>query len=90
MLAADAVQDSAASAMVKSIRSPGRGSRARSATVPALLSHPARRRDAGSFAGVFGTIEKLRQLDAQGLIVKRGTLVDAKIIAAAVKRPQRS
>ena len=44
------------------------------------------------------TIEKLglsetllaqvdRQLDARGLIVKRGTLVDATIIAAAVKRP---
>jgi IS5 family transposase len=28
-----------------------------------------------------------RQLDARGLIVKRGTLVDATIIAAAVKRP---
>ena len=28
-----------------------------------------------------------RQLDAHGLIVKRGTLVDATIIAAAVKRP---
>ncbi len=39
-----------------------------------------------------GLSEKLlaevnRQLDAQGLIVKRGTLVDATIIAAAVKRP---
>ena len=28
-----------------------------------------------------------RQLDALGLIVKRGTLVDATLIAAAVKRP---
>ena len=28
-----------------------------------------------------------RQLDARGLIVKRGTLVDATIIAAAVKPP---
>lgn len=28
-----------------------------------------------------------RQLDARGLVVKRGTLVDATIIAAAVKRP---
>ena len=39
-----------------------------------------------------GLSEKLlaevnRQLDARGLIVKRGTLVDATIIAAAVKRP---
>jgi IS5 family transposase len=29
-----------------------------------------------------------RQLDARGLIVKRGTLVDATIISAAVKRPK--
>jgi IS5 family transposase len=28
-----------------------------------------------------------RQLDGLGLIVKRGTLVDATLIAAAVKRP---
>ncbi len=39
-----------------------------------------------------GLSEKLlaevnRQLDARGLIVKKGTLVDATIIAAAVKRP---
>ena len=39
-----------------------------------------------------GLSEKLlaevnRQLDARGLIVKRGTLVDATIISAAVKRP---
>src|SRR5579871_2418112 len=39
-----------------------------------------------------GRSEKLvaevnRQLDARGLIVKRGTLVDATIIAAAVKPP---
>ena len=39
-----------------------------------------------------GLSEKLlaevnRQLDARGLIVKRGTLVDATIILAAVKRP---
>ena len=39
-----------------------------------------------------GLSEKLvaevnRQLDARGLIVKRGTLVDATIIAAAVKPP---
>ena len=31
--------------------------------------------------------ETNRQLDALGLIVKRGTLVDATLIAAAVKRP---
>ena len=31
--------------------------------------------------------EPNRQLDALGLIVKRGTLVDATLIAAAVKRP---
>ncbi len=40
----------------------------------------------------FGLSEKLlaevnRQLDARGLIVKKGTLVDATIIAASVKRP---
>ncbi len=40
-----------------------------------------------------GLCEKLlaevnRQLDARGLIVKRGTLVDATIIAAAVKPPK--
>jgi IS5 family transposase len=39
-----------------------------------------------------GLSEKLlaevnRQLDARGLVVKRGTLVDATIISAAVKRP---
>jgi len=39
-----------------------------------------------------GLAEKLlaevnRQLDARGLIVKRGTLVDATIVSAAVKRP---
>jgi len=33
------------------------------------------------------TAEVNRQLDARGLIVKRGTLVDATIIAAAVKPP---
>ena len=32
-------------------------------------------------------LETNRQLDALGLIVKRGTLVDATLIAAAVKRP---
>src|SRR5271170_5024318 len=31
--------------------------------------------------------ETNRQLDALGLVVKRGTLVDATLIAAAVKRP---
>jgi transposase, IS5 family len=31
--------------------------------------------------------ERNRQLDALGLIVKRGTLVDATLIEAAVKRP---
>ena len=33
------------------------------------------------------TAEVNRQLDARGLIVKRGTLIDATIIAAAVKPP---
>ena len=37
-----------------------------------------------STALLFGTN---RQLDALGLIVKRGTLVDATLIEAAVKRP---
>ncbi len=32
--------------------------------------------------------ETNRQLDGLGLIVKRGTLVDATLIAAAVKRPR--
>ena len=31
--------------------------------------------------------ETNRQLDARGLVVKRGTLVDATQIAAAVRRP---
>ena len=38
--------------MVQSVRPAGRGSRARSAIVPALLRHPARRRDAGSFVNL--------------------------------------
>ena len=47
--AADDVQDRSFTAMVQSVRPAGRGSRARSDVVPALLRHPARRRDAGPF-----------------------------------------
>jgi hypothetical protein len=39
----------------------------------------------GLSAGLLAEVN--RQLDALGLIVKRGTLVDAALIAAAVKRP---
>jgi len=39
----------------------------------------------GLSAGLLAEVN--RQLDALGLIVKRGTLVDATLIAAAVKRP---
>jgi hypothetical protein len=42
-------------------------------------------REAGLSAALLA--ETNRQLDARGLIVKRGTPVDATLIAAAVKRP---
>ena len=41
--------------------------------------------DLGLSAALLG--ETNRQLDALGLIVKRGTLVDATLIAASLKRP---
>ena len=34
--------------------------------------------------------EIVRQLDAQGLIVKRGTLIDASLVAAAVRPPRKA
>ena len=98
--AADNVQDRAFTAMVQSVRPASRRSRARPDVVSALLRHSARRRDPGSLihlavpandpkARPVGRVlaEVNRQLDARGLIVKKGTLVDATIIAAAVKRP---
>ena len=95
------VQDRASPAMVRALRPRRGGSRARSAVVSALLRRflSIRRRPAVPRSGGFrqrieklGLWEKLlaevnRQLDARGLIVKRGTLVDATIIAAAVKPP---
>ena len=99
--AADDVQDRAVAAMVRAFGRRGGGGRARPAVVSALLRHSARRGDAGPFLDLavsaadrkLGLSERLlaevnRQLDARGLIVKRGTLVDATIIAAAVKPPK--
>ena len=82
--------------MVRALRSRRGGSGARSAVVSALLRQETP--DHSSIWRFRPRIEKLglpekllaevnRQLDARGLIVKRGTLVDATIIAAAVKPP---
>ncbi len=82
LFAADNVQDRVVAAMVRAV-GPGRGRGcARSGVVPPLLRRPARRGDERSRQRIdkLGLSEKLlaevnRQLDARGLIVKRGTLV---------------
>ena len=86
--------------MVLAVRSRRRGSGARPAVLSPLLRPSAgwETPDHTSIWRFRQTIDKLGlseallaegngQLDARGLVVKRGTLVDATIIAAAVKRP---
>ena len=86
--------------MVLAVRSRRRGSGARRLSFRRFCGLPLDREtpDHASIWRFRQTIDRLglseallaegnRQLDARGLVVKRGTLVDATIIAAAVKRP---
>jgi Transposase DDE domain len=84
--------------MAHALRSGGGGSGSGPAVVSPLLWLAIGGRDPGPRFDLAISPDKLglsaallsetnRQLDALGLIVKRGTLVDATLIAAAIKKP---
>ena len=86
--------------MAHALRSRGRGGGARPAVVSSFL-RPALEVETPDHASIWRfrqTIDKLdlstqllaevnRQLEALGLVIKRGTLVDATLIAGAIRRP---